>query len=215
MTLYQKLIRPETLAVLEKLHTEQPRHGETTPDDDMDVLASIIANSKAKRILQFGTFLGGSALVLADLARANGDGAKVLTIDPDPAMNATCNGYAKAAGLDGIIQTVDGFSTDPHLHSQLDHGEAWDAIYLDTIHSYQQTLDEITCIAPLCGPATLFLFHDASQFAADTLDQGHQGGVARAMREYCLMHPRWQWFVFEKPAFGQYGIGLMQKKVQP
>ena len=69
-----------------------------------------------------------------------------------------------------------------------------------------------SAIAPLCGPQTLFLFHDASKHAADTLDTGRQGGVRRAIAEYCLLNPRWQSFVFERPAFGQFGIGLMQRK---
>lgn len=215
--MFRLLLKPETLAAFDQLHAENARHGETTPDDDLDVLASIVAASRASRILQFGTFLGGSALVLADLARTNApEKAKVITIDPDPAMNESCMKYAKLAGLDGTIQTIDGYSTDPTLLLKLrvfQREYDWDAIFLDTTHQFQQTAAEIAAIAPLCGPRTLFLFHDASQFAADTLDVGHQGGVAKAMREWCLLNPKWQRFVFEAQPFGKYGIGIMQKRV--
>lgn len=215
--MFRQLLKPETLAAFDQLHAENERHGETTPEDDLDVLAGIITASHAARILQFGTFLGGSALVLADLARANGAArAKVITIDPNPEMNASCNKYAKLAGLDDVIQTMDGYSTDPTLLLRLrviQREYDWDAIFLDTTHQYAQTTAEIAAIAPMCGPSTLFLFHDASQYAADTLDLGHQGGVARAIREWCLINPKWQRFTFEKPSFGQFGIGVMQKRV--
>lgn len=215
--MFRQLLKPETLAAFDQLHAENERHGETTPEDDLDVLAGIITASRAARILQFGTFLGGSALVLADLARANGPArAKVITIDPNPEMNASCNKYAKLAGLDGVIQTMDGYSTDPTLLLRLrviQREYDWDCVYLDTTHQAAQTTAEIEIIAPLCGPRTLFLFHDASAFAAEQLDLGHQGGVRRAIREYCLIHPKWQNFIFESEPFGKYGIGLMQKRV--
>ncbi len=209
--LYRSLLKPETLTTLDLLHTENARHGETVPDDDMDVLAGLIVASKSKRILQFGTFLGGSALVLADLARLSGNEARVVTVDPDPAMNECCRRYAEQARLSDVIETIDGNSLDPKLIARLGEQE-WHAIFLDTTHQYGQTQAEIKAITPLCGPNTLFLFHDASAFAAETLDLGHQGGVRRAIREFCLQHPRWQWFVFEQPAWGQYGIGVMQKR---
>lgn len=214
--MYRQLLKPETVAALDEL-AQHPRWGETTPADDLDVLASLIVSARARRILQFGTFLGGSALILADLARqADPEHACVVTIDPDPAMNASCRAFAEKAGLSGIITTVDGYSTDPALLLRLrtyQRDWEWDAVYLDTTHQYGQTHDEIAFIAELCGPRTLFLFHDASTFAAETLDLAHQGGVKRAIREWCLMQPRWQHFIFEQPAFGKYGIGAMQKKV--
>lgn len=208
--IYKRLLTMPALAALEALHRERPTTG-TTPDDDLDVLAGLVVASRARRILQFGTFLGGSAIVLADLAAQNGEGAQLVSIDPDPNMNACAREYVTRAGLGGMFETADAHSLDPALLKRLAEAE-WDVIYLDTTHQYQQTREEIAAIAPLCGPATLFLFHDASAFAAETLDTGRQGGVRRAIREYCLQHPRWQWFVFERPAFGQYGIGMMQKR---
>lgn len=211
-TLYHRLIRPSTAQALEALHAAGNTTG-TTPDDDLDVLAALLLAARAKRILQFGTFLGGSGLVLADIAAQNGgENGRVTTVDPNPEYNANQMKYAELAGLAGHIRTVDGLSTDPALLARLAR-EHWDAIYLDTTHQFQSTYEEIRAIAPLCGPATLFLFHDASQHAADTLDMGHQGGVKRAITEYCLLNPRWQYFIFEKPAYGQFGIGLMQKRV--
>lgn len=211
-TLYHRLIRPATAAALEALHAAGNTTG-TTPDDDLDVLAGLLLAARAKRILQFGTFLGGSGLVLADVATQNGGAAgRLVTVDPNHAYNENQMKFAQLAGLAGAVTTIDGFSTDPHLLRRLGR-EQWDAIYLDTTHQFGQTYEEIKAIAPLCGPATLFLFHDASQHAADTLDQGKQGGVKRAIAEYCLLNPRWQSFIFERGAFGQFGIGLMQKRV--
>ena len=210
--LYKRLISPATLAALDSMHAAGNTTG-TTPDDDLDTLAAILSAAGAKRVLQFGTFIGGSALVLADLAyQAGGPDAKVVTVDPDPAMNASCRNLAQQAGLAGVIETVDGYSTDPKLIARWLR-EPWDAIYLDTTHQFADTYNEIHARAPLCLPAALFLFHDASQHAADTLDMGRQGGVKRAIQEYCLLNPKWQHFIFERAPFGQFGIGLMQKRI--
>lgn len=213
MTLYQKFITEPTAAALAALYAENENANQTTPEKDLDVLTGLLIASRARRILQFGTFLGGSALVMADLARQAADDGKVITVDPNPAMNASCRKYAVQAGLLNI-ECIDGFSTDPKLLSHLSTYE-WDAVYLDTTHQFSQTLAEITAIVPLCADHTLFMFHDASRYAADTLDMLHQGGVRRALREWCLVHPRWHYFVFEEAPFGQYGIGLMQKKGAP
>ena len=209
--LYHRLIAPATLAALQSMHAAGDTTG-TTPDDDLDVLAGLLTAARAKRILQFGTFLGGSGLVLADIAAQHGgaDG-QVVTVDANPDYNKRQMVLAQAAGLTAHISTRDGYSTDPDILRALGRFQ-WDAIYLDTTHQFAQTYDEIRAIAPLCGPQTLFLFHDASKHAADTLDTGRQGGVRRAIAEYCLLNPRWQSFVFERPAFGQFGIGLMQRK---
>lgn len=210
-TLYHRLIRPGTAQALDALHAAGNTTG-TTPDDDIDVLAGVLLAARAKRILQFGTFLGGSGLVLADIATQNGgpDG-KLVTVDPNPEYNKNQMKFAQIAGLAGAVTTIDGTSTDPAILARLARTQ-WDAIYLDTTHQFDHTYAEIRAIAPLCGPQTLFLFHDASTHAADNLDVNKQGGVRRAIIEYCLLNARWQYFIFEKPAFGQFGIGLMQKK---
>lgn len=208
MTLYQRLITPATAAAFAQLYADQDATG-TAPEQDLDVLAGLVMAARATRILQFGTFLGGSALVLADLARQNGETYNFITVDPNPAMNASCRKYAALAGL--VIETVDGYSTDPALLVRL--RQPWDLIFLDTTHQYAQTAAEINAIAPLCGPGTVFAFHDASHHAAETLDLGHQGGVRRAIREFCLRNPKWQSYTFERPAFGEFGIGVMSKKV--
>lgn len=211
LPMVRRLLSPATLNALKALYKHELAN-QTTPDDDLNVLAGLMLSSKATRVLQFGTFLGGSAIVLADLASQNGTGAKLLTVDPNPEMNLSCKRFAEMAGLVGMIETIDGYSTDPTVLQRCAQ-ENWDFIYLDTTHQFQQTAAEIKEIAKLCGPATLFAFHDASTYAADNLDQGHQGGVKRAIREYCVLHPRWQSFTFEQPAFGQFGIAVMQRKV--
>jgi len=210
MNLYRRLITPTTLAVLDDFYKSRDTTG-TTPEDDLDTLTAILFAANAKRILQMGTFLGGSALVLADIARQNGGAdALVVTVDPNAAMNDSCRELAMKAGLELTVKTIDGFSTDGDLLRRFSDTE-WDVIYLDTTHQYGQTLAEIRALARLCSDRTLLLFHDASKFAAETLDTGKQGGVRRAMQEYCLLNAGWQYFVFESAPFGKYGIGAMQR----
>lgn len=208
--MYKKLLRPAALAALEQLAKDVPQHW-GTPDDDLDMISALAHISQAQSVLQFGTAYGLSAVVLADIAAQNGADAKLVTIDPSAEMNAAAKRYCDMAGVGGIVTVIDGFSTDPLLLRELGK-QQWDLIFLDTTHQYENTRDEILAIAPLCSERTVWLFHDASLFAAEQLDQRKQGGVARAIREWAALNPRWQTFTFQKPAFGQYGIGMLQKK---
>lgn len=208
--MYKKLLRPAALAAIEQLAKDVPQHW-GTPDDDLDVLAGLVAASRCQRILQFGTAYGLSAVILADIAAQNSADAQLVTVDPMPQMNAAAKHYCDLAGVGGIVTTIDGFSTDPLLFKEFAKQD-WDAIYLDTTHQYQDTHDEIEKIHRLCSPRTLFIFHDASQHAAEHLDQRKQGGVARALREFAWLHSSWTLKIFEKPAWGLFGVGLLQKK---
>lgn len=209
--MYRQLLRPAALAAVDTLFREIPQNHWGVPDDDLNVLAGLFVTSRARSVLQFGTAYGLSAVVLADLAAQAGEGARLVTVDPSADMNAAARRYCDMAGIGGITTIVDGFSTDKALLGELDRQD-WDFIFLDTTHQYEDTRAEIEAIAPLCSPRTVWCFHDASKHAADTLDQRKQGGVARAIREYVWLNPRWRSFTFEGPAFGQFGIAVMQKR---
>lgn len=212
---YKHMLSLKAVEALETLHAEQGAAAVgTTPDDDMDVLAALMLASGAVHVLQFGTFLGGSAVVLADLAKRNATPerpAKFVTVDPDDGYLQTAFKYLEISGGADISQPAMAFSTDPALIAELKKHK-WDFIFLDTTHQYFDTVDEIRAIVPLCGPGTVFAFHDASSFAAKELDQRQQGGVQRAIREFCVLNPQWQSFIFQSPPFGKYGIGAIQKR---
>lgn len=211
---YKSLLSLKALEALETLGAEHDTTG-TTPDDDMNVLAFLMMASGATRVLQFGTFLGGSAVVLADLARRNATPdrlpAKFVTVDPNDEYLRTAFRYLEISGAADISQPALAFSTDPALIAELRKHE-WDFVFLDTTHQYFDTVEEIRAIAPLCGPSTLFAFHDASNHAANELDQRKQGGVQRAIREFVVLNPQWQSFIFQSPPFGKYGIGVIQRR---
>jgi hypothetical protein len=88
----------------------------------------------------------------------------------------------------------------------------WDFIYLDTTHQYEQTRNELICLTQLCTPETVFCAHDSSVRAAYELDLKQQGGVNRALAEWVTHHREWSCFVFEEPAFGHFGMAVMQRK---
>lgn len=212
---YKSVLSLKAIEALEALHADHGAATGTTPDDDMDTLTALMLSSGSTRVLQFGTFLGGSAVVLADLARRNATPdrapAKFVTVDPSDTYLKTAFKYLEIAGAAEISQPALAFSTDPALISELRKHE-WDFVFLDTTHQYFDTVDEIRAIVPLCGPSTLFAFHDASGHAARELDQRQQGGVQRAIREFCVLNPQWQSFIFQSPPFGKYGIGVMQRR---
>jgi len=208
--MYRQFLRQPALAAVDTLFQEIPQNHWGVPDDDLDVLAGLQVASKSKRILQLGTAYGLSSIILADIAAQMGDGAMLVTVDPSQPMNEAARRYVKMAGIGGIVQVVEGLSTDTALLAEL-RKRQWDMIFLDTTHQYEDTRTEIELITRLCSPRTLLCLHDASKHAADNLDQRKQGGVARAIREWCWLHPRWKSFTFQGPAFGLFGIAVMQK----
>ena len=208
--MYKRLLSDKTLAALDAMHRElgQALEG-TTPDDDLDLVTGLLFARRARTILQLGTFLGYTALVLADIARQQSEQALVVTVDPNSKYNSNCRRYADLAGLGDYIQTFDGYSTmlSPSIASR-----NFDAIYLDTTHQYDQTVQELICLAPLLRPETVLLFHDASSHAQG-LDVQGAGGVKRAIREWLQRHTEYQGAIFEQSGgFGKFGIGYIQKR---
>lgn len=215
---YKRVLSPEALAALDEFDVvHNANKTGTTPDDDMDMLAALMLSSKSTRVLQFGTFLGGSSIVLADLAKQNaaanpdGPAPKFVTVDPSETYNETAMKWLEKSGARSFSKPALAFSTDPGLIRAL-KPHTWDFIFLDTTHQYFDTVEEIKAISTLCSDHTVWTFHDASIFAADTLDERHQGGVNRAIREFVAVNPQWQHFIFESKPFGLYGIGLMMRK---
>lgn len=212
MNNYMRFLRPQALATLTKMRAELGDNlNGTTPDPDMTVLASVLVASQARRVLQLGTFLGYSSVVLADIIAAANHDWRFVSVDPNPQYQAVSEKYTKSAGLDKCEYWT-GASQDPAIVARAAL-EQWDCIYIDTTHQYQQTVTELGLYAPLAIPQTVMLFHDASTHA-QTLDLGGAGGVKRALTEFLAAHPDWQGMTFERPMFrGLFGVGVLTRKV--
>ena len=211
---YKTWLRPQTLAALARMAQEQDVRG-STPEGELNILVGLLAAQGATNVLQLGTYLGWSALVLADLVYPHG---YVVSVDPDPGYLQQAERYARLASL-GNLHFIKGFSQDEdvaNLANEYLSGDppTWDAIYIDTTHHYTQTCRELEIY---CGQVadlgTLVLLHDASTHA-QSLDVEGKGGVKAAITEWLAAHPAWQGMICEPPVFpaAEFGLGVLSRR---
>lgn len=211
---YQGSLRPQTRAALARMAQEQDVRG-STPEGELNLIVGLLAAQGATNVLQLGTYLGWSALVLADLVHPRGF---VLTVDPHAGYLHQARRYAGLAGLNNL-HFLEGLSQTEDVVAEVSGGPStpsagWDAIYIDTTHHYAQTGRELEIYCGrVAGPGTLVLLHDASAHA-QSLDVEGRGGVKQAITEWLAAHPEWQGMICEPPVFpeAQFGLGVLSKK---
>ena len=69
------------------------------------LLEVLIKGFKSKRIIEVGTAIGYSAIVMA---KAAGDGCRVVSVEIDPGMVERARSNIKAAGLENAIEIIEG-----------------------------------------------------------------------------------------------------------
>ncbi|THV50956.1 hypothetical protein BGAL_0129g00150 [Botrytis galanthina] len=76
-----------------------------------DILRDLVMREKPKMLLELGGYLGYSAVLFADaMVKAHGGdaGLKIYSLELDPAFAAIARQIAQIAGLDHIIEVVEG-----------------------------------------------------------------------------------------------------------
>ncbi len=205
---YRMFLGGSTQLALDRLAAEQDVRG-STDAGALNLIAALVLASGAKNVLQLGTYLGWSALVLADLVGPKG---QVVTVDPDWGFLQIANHYSDLAGLHNLTYVV-GFSHHDKVVAEVAR-TPWDAIYIDTTHHYAQTVAELEIYCGrVAGPGTLVLLHDASTHA-QSLDVEGKGGVKAAITEWLAAHPDWQGMIYEPPAFpaALFGLGVLTRR---
>ena len=160
-----------------------PEFPGTTLEPTLTFLFWWTLQNKPKRVLQLGTLMGYSALVIADALEFDGH---LTTVDIDARKLELAEMYARKSGLDQVISIIHGDSLDPAVIAELREDGPYDLIYLDTSHYYDNTRAELAAYASYPGimhGASLFVLHDTSVLAQDW-DVTHKGGVRRALREF-------------------------------
>ena len=161
----------------------------------------LLAAAKPVRVLQLGTLIGFSLVMIADVLRQNGRG-HLNTVDPEQPANLIAWSWAERAGLNEWITFREGRSTDPSIRELMAACGPFDFIYVDSSHAYDATLVEFDLILGQSGwlsKSGLLVLHDAA-FGAAQFDQTGRGGVHRALEEW--LAPRaeqYQRIVLEPP----------------
>lgn len=151
----------------------------------MCVLQGFIMGSIVKRVIQFGTSQGYSALLIGFMLRKMGLKNSFVTIDINEQANEFTNRYVEKAELTEYIKVVTADSADsglPNYCKQHMNGEP-QIIVIDSSHQYKHTLQELELWYSYLAVNGLIFLHDTSTKAID-YDSTKEGGVQRALNEW-------------------------------
>jgi predicted O-methyltransferase YrrM len=133
---YLEAIESPRDALLAEMETFAHTHGHPISDPEVATFLSVtIAAAGMKRIVEVGTNIGYGAIVMA---RAAGEGARVLTIEKDAGLCTVARGYVERAGLAKQVEVQQGAALE--VLAKLE-GE-WDLAYVDCVkEEYPKYLD--------------------------------------------------------------------------
>jgi predicted O-methyltransferase YrrM len=133
-------------------------------------LSQLVFYRKPTVVVELGCFVGWASAHLAMALQANGHG-KLYCVDCDKKnLDATLTNL-KRLGLDRVATTLLGKSTDATLIASLPN--KIDILFIDTSHTYRDTLGEISLYSSRIGDRGCMVLHDSISFA----------GVRRAIAE--------------------------------
>jgi len=119
----------------------------------LDFLKSIVITAKPRLIVETGTFIGYSAIKMAEGLKANGFG-KLITIEFDPAIFAKAKERIDASGLRDWIEYRNASSLETPIDGTID------IFFSDSHLSIRE--QEIRRFLPRIDARRLILVHDAS-----------------------------------------------------
>ncbi len=193
-------LSPSSKNAILDLILEDDFMGATDPGT-LGFLYALIAGNRYSTLLQLGTWMGFSTIVLGDaLRRSVAIHHRDIVFDSverDPRIHDRARMFIKRAGLGDMVRCVDGSSTDTQVLKNL-HAE-YDFIYVDASHAAGETKREIEIYYPMLKKGGAIVFHDSSLYAA-RWDPTNSGGVRKAIDDWLASPGRPdQHLFFEQP----------------
>ena len=164
------------------MHSATPDDGEFAvfkPRSLIETYASLIAERRPERILELGISMGGSTVLLAELARP----AKLVAIDLKPLdeVRTRVGAHAERRGFSEVIRTFGGVDqADRSRIAQIVEGEfrghAPDLVIDDCSHLYEPTRASFNELFPRLSPRGAYLIEDWT-WAHNPLDSESPEGL--------------------------------------
>ncbi len=129
---------------------------------------------RPRRILEIGTYQGGSALVVNSALQSLGSDGRVFCVDPQPAIDPE-----HWQLLEARTSLVEGHSPDVLPEVVRQAGGRFDLVLVDGDHTYEGVLADAEGVLPCVQPGGYILFHD-----------GFHADVKRAIDEFVAAHPK-------------------------
>jgi predicted O-methyltransferase YrrM len=138
------------------------------------LIAQIAKTVAARRLFIIGNGFGWSTIGLAFLCPA----AKVVALEPDAGIELT-NDIAQERNLDAVV--IPGRSPEDNRAAIQHHlGGVPDLILINAIHEQGAMSADFASVFEICGPDTIYIFHDILTFGlGEALRRLHQEFAAK------------------------------------
>lgn len=182
-------LSPDEWAVLEDWFDDTEKRYESTGEANvppLSLLFGLISGNGLSRIVQCGHYVGYSTLLLSFLLRRMGVRNGLYSIDIDPEVTAYTKNWLRRAGLMPHTRLTIADSADPAqaVAAEAYLGGAPQLVFIDSSHQYAHTLRELDLWYDRLTRGGMIVLHDVSTYAA-SLDRSNDGGVQRAVNEWC------------------------------
>jgi len=167
----------------------------------LPVLFEAVATRQKPVVVELGTRSGNSTAAL--LAAAEQAGGQVWSVDNDPAVSPAVFPWGEHPAWHFTL----GDSVSPEVLSVLP--ERIDVLFVDTSHTYEQTLAECHAWIPRIVAGGIALFHDTQYHPCYNFQEDYDlgeptGPVSRALNTYC----KESGLTWENRS-GSYGLGIL------
>lgn len=170
MSFYKKLMNSHKLPIEEFI-------GGSIKKEDAALLYNLVIQERPKTVLQVGTFLGFSTLIIAEALKHNGHG-KIFAVDPEIPHRKISNpvdiarNACKERGLGDRIEFIKGwFSNVPYWSDKkvshevvgpalIHQIKTLDFIFIDGDHSIMSTISDFSVVASSLGINGICAIHD-------------------------------------------------------
>jgi len=141
-------------------------------------LSALVFYRKPAVVVELGCFVGWASAHLAMALQANGYG-KLYCVDCDEKNLDTTMANLKRLGLDGVVSTLLGKSTEPTIAAGLPN--KIDILFIDTSHTYRDTFDEILLYSSRIGETGCMVLHDSISFPGVRRTVAEMSGKLRVL----------------------------------
>ena len=170
-----------------------------------DMVLSHLHPEKYNIILETGTNVGCTTIMLAQALKDSGCRGKVYTIELDRKSYEIALTNFEKAGVCDFIEAVNANSHD-FLKDFVETNWSIRIAFLDASHLFDDVVAEFEAILPSLAPQSLVIFDNTYQIAEENEDQRVNGAIREILRRYGgnLVN-------FETVSWCTPGIGIWQK----
>lgn len=162
-----------------------------------NLLYCFCVSMKPRRVLEIGTHIGFSSLVIGSALRLNQFG-RLLTIEPSEHYRRIARKYLQKASLDDLVEILPGFSYEAACQKRLREEAPFEIIYLDAAHDYESALYDIQLCSELVSENGIIVLHDTGVHSPE-MDPSGRGGVRAALNRFASSNPGFKTTYFEHP----------------